>query len=124
MNTIHEMFSKLAFPLAALALSTAVASAALANGIPTSTDEARALNHAVAITQDAAPAKDSVSSTDEARALSGRSPQAPISLAVRRAISANTDEGRAAAVRRDTSALGVHTATGAAGSATTGSGGE
>jgi len=50
MNTIHETFSRLAFPLAALALSVAVAGAARANGIPTSTDEARALKHAVAPT--------------------------------------------------------------------------
>jgi hypothetical protein len=124
MKTIHEMFSKLAFPLAALALSTAVASAALANGTPTSTDEARALKNQVAITQDAVQANDSVSSTDEARALAGRSPRAPISLALRREIAANIDEGRRAAVGRDNSARAAHTATATTGLGATGSGGE
>jgi len=124
MNTIHETFSRLAFPLGALALSVAVAGAARANGIPTSTDEARALKHAVAPTQYAVPANQQASSTDEARALAGRSPQAPISLAVKQAIAANTDEGRAAAVGRDTSGRAVHTGTAATGLTATGSGGE
>ena len=124
MNTIHETFSRLAFPLGALALSVAVAGAARANGIPTSTDEARALKNAVATTQDAVPANQQASSTDEARALAGRSPQAPISLAVKQAIAANADEGRAAAVGRDTSGPGVHTGTAATGPTATGSGGE
>jgi hypothetical protein len=124
MNTIHEKFSKLAFPLAALALSTAVAGAAFAKGIPTSTDEARALKRTVVTTQDVAPANQPVWSTDDARAVAGRSPQAPISLAVKRAIAANADEGRAATAGRDTSARGVHTGTAAAGVAATGSGGE
>lgn len=124
MNTIHEMFSKLAYPLAALALSTAVASAAFANGTPTSTDEARALHNEVATTHDAVPANDAVSSTDDARASAGRSPRAPISLAVKRAIAANTDEGRAAAVGRDTTGREAHTGTAATGLTATGSGGE
>src|SRR5437764_204272 len=124
MNTIQEKFSRLAFPLAALVLSVAVAGAARANGIPTSTDEARALKNAVATRQDAVLAKQQASSTDEARALAGRSPQAPISLAVSQAIAANTDEGRAAAFSRDTTVREVHTGTAATSLTATGSGGE
>ena len=123
-NTIHERFSRVVFPLSALALSVAVAGAARANGIPTSTDEARALKHELATTQHAVPANQQASSTDEARALAGRSPKAPISLAVKQAIAANTDEGRAAAVGRDTSGRAVHTGTAATGLTATGSGGE
>jgi hypothetical protein len=124
MKTNHQTFSRLAFPLVALALSTAVAGAARANGIPTSTDEARALKYAAAPTQYAVPANQQVSSTDEARALAGHSKQAPISLAVKQAIAANADEGRAAAVGRDTYGRAVHTETAAAGLTATGSGGE
>jgi hypothetical protein len=124
MNTIHETYSRLAFTLTALALSVAVAGAARANGIPTSTDEARALKQAGATTQDALPANEQASSTDEARTLAGRSPQAPISLTLQRTIAANTDEGRAAAAGRDTSGRGVHTETAATGLTVTGSGGE
>ena len=83
-----------------------------------------ALKNHVAITQDAVEANGSVSSTDEARALAGRSPRAPISLALRREIAANIDEGRRAAVGRDNSARAAHTATATTGLGATGSGGE
>ena len=62
--------------------------------------------------------------TDEARALAGRSPRAPISLALRREIAANIDEGRRAAVGRDNSGRAAHTATATTGLGATGSGGE
>ena len=124
MKTIHVKSSKVAYAVAALALSIASVGAARANGIPTSTDEARAQSRSVATTQHFAVANQQASSTDEARALMGSRRQAPISLAVRQAIAASYDEARAAAVSGDISGRGVHTAKAASGLSTTGSGGE
>ena len=98
MLKMNRRFAKLSLSLiAALALSGGVARA---NPLPTSTDEARALQAKVSTRHSHASAdsvKPAVSSTDEARALAGRSFAIPSSRAAGSKIVTSTDEARAVA---------------------------
>jgi hypothetical protein len=93
------MLSKISLSLAA-ALALFAASAARANPIPTSTDEARAVAGQVTAHEqiDARFAEnDPVTSSDSARAAAGRSLPAFSGAWVAPTLARNTDEGRAAA---------------------------
>ena len=98
------MSSKLTLSIAvALALS-AIGGVALANPIPTSTDEARALYGQVTSEQSidhTAQANAQVTSTDDARALAGNSDPAPISPSIQALIAKDEGEGRDAAFSGD-----------------------